>query len=292
LAPRSSLVFLVPTDDAEPDQEHGHGRYPLAIGVYAMQFPLSRRLVLGGAGAAMALGVARDSPAGEATADLFAFRACGTGNIVFAVVAPAILLPPGPAAVTFHAEPRSWVADLSGASGSRFLTGNVGGWMAIVLETPRDFVASGQSLDVWAEIHTHGRGRTRIGNPFLAKILAHNPMLSQLYHASSPAQDRALFTDPLIERIVVTSRVANPDLHARRLADMLLPDVLTYRPDQPTGYTFARQNGRHPADETAAVVETILTGTPVLRPAVSSVPLTDTFPYFPGLACPRRLAFS
>jgi hypothetical protein len=257
-----------------------------------MEFPLSRRLVLGGASAAMALGVTRDSPAGEAAPDLYAFRACGTDNIVFAVVAQTSLLPPGCAAVTFHAEPRSWVADWSGAPGSRFLAGNVGGRTAIVLEIPADYVASGQSLNVWAEIHTQGRGRTRVGNPFLAKILARDPMLSQLYHASSPAQDRALFTDPLIERIVATSRAANPNLHARRLADMLLPDVLTYRPDQPAGYTFARQNGRHPADETAAVVETVLTGTPSLRPAASSVPLTDTFPYFSGLACPRRLAFS
>jgi hypothetical protein len=259
-------------------------------GVHAMEASVSRRFVLAGFGAAMSVGVTRDAPASAATPpDLFAFRACGIGNIVFAVVAPANVLPAGQAVVTFHAGTRALVADASASAGSQLFAGDVGGRTAVVLEIPADFVRPGDSLDVWAEINSQDRGRTRVGGPFLTKILARDPALSRLYHASSPAQDRPLFANALIDRIAATSRVANPILHARRLVDLLLPDVITYRPDLPAGYTFADQNGRHPADETAAVVETMLTGTPVLRPATSPVPLTDTFPYFARSACPHRL---
>jgi hypothetical protein len=72
----------------------------------------------------------------------------------------------------------------------------------------------------------------------------------------------------------------DPDLHGRRVATMLLPDLLRYDPKRPAGFTFAACNGRHPAEPDSTVVNSILNGfpdgeRPVRRPALQS-----SFPYF------------
>ena len=46
----------------------------------------------------------------------------------------------------------------------------------------------------------------------------------------------------------------DPELHGRRLACILLPDVLRYDPKLPAGFTFAAQNGRHPEEASDIVV--------------------------------------
>ena len=52
------------------------------------------------------------------------------------------------------------------------------------------------------------------------------------------------------------------EAHGKRLASRLLPDVLHYNPKLPAGFTFAAQNGRHPGDASARIVDTICNGSP------------------------------
>ncbi len=139
------------------------------------------------------------------------------------------------------------------------------------------------TLQVWAEIFDQYGTRFRVGNPFAAKLSAGDSTLSKIYHASSPDEDRALLSDVFGKRIAVMAAagggVADPDAHGRRLAELLLPDVMSYRPAHPAGFTFASRNGRHPADNTAAVVSTVLKG--VVTTPAASMPfrVCQEFPY-------------
>jgi hypothetical protein len=252
------------------------------------------------------LGVARSSSASttvRSAADLFVFRSNDSSNLVFAVLSPESAAPVSPARfdVSIHAGPRSWT--LSGVRSlqtgaiaerrhSRLFAGEVVGrnavlgvrYTAIVVESPSDFVPAGEILDVWAEVRNENGARTRVGSPFLAGILARDPALSSAYHATSSAEDPALFTSLLASRLATIGTaggIANSHEHARRLAARILPDVIHYRTDLPVGFNFASQNGRHPADDTATVVQTILTGSVARRPTSRPIRLTANFPYFP-----------
>jgi hypothetical protein len=164
----------------------------------------------------------------------------------------------------------------SGTSSDEFLT-------ALVIELPSGFVSHHRAISVWGEAFSSNGSRRRFGSPFLGCLLVGNDALAKLYHSSSPSLDSDILTGPLIE--VISQRVfeagfdGNPDAHARRLAALLLPDVMRYDSTRPHGFTFAAQNGRHPSDASAVVVDTILFGSP-LRPARSPFRLQPQFPYF------------
>jgi hypothetical protein len=253
------------------------------------------------------LGVARSSSASttvRSAADLFVFRSSDNSNLVFAVLSPesvASSVSPARFDVSIHAGPKSWTESsvrslqtgaITERRHSRIFAGEVVGpsaisavrHTAIVVESPPDLVPAGEVLDVWAEVRNEDGTRFRVGNPFLGGILARDPALSSAYHATSSAEDRTLFTRLLVSRLVTlgtASGIANSHEHARRLAARMLPDVIHYRPDLPVGFNFASQNGRHPADDTATVVQTILTGSVARRPTSRPIRLTANFPYFP-----------
>lgn len=106
------------------------------------------------------------------------------------------------------------------------------------------------------------------------------PVLTNTYHA---AEDRALFADALAKRVATmaaaSGSVADPNAHGQRLAALVLPDVIECRPDLPMGFSFASQNGRHPAGDTTAVVETVLMGAVTRRTAAAAFQLSEAFPY-------------
>jgi hypothetical protein len=101
-----------------------------------VEVPIQRRVVLGGIAAAVALCVSGDAPMVAAgTPDLFAFRACGIDNLVFAIVAQAGVLPPNDATVTFHVGRRAWVVNASAPPGSGIFTEDLGRRTAAIVET-------------------------------------------------------------------------------------------------------------------------------------------------------------
>lgn len=250
-------------------------------------------LTLGCALRSVSLAPARRQP------ELFVFRSPDESKLVCAVVVPAACSTHFD--VRIHAGPKSWTvggvrAVVPGAvtkcNDGAVFAGEVLGHSraaaprstAVVIEGRPDLVRPGESLDVWAELRVKDGSRLRVGSPFVAALLAVDPAMSQRYHAASPAEDRGLFTEALAGRIsaaAIGGGVADPGLHARRLVICLLPDVIRYRPDLPVGFSFASQNGRHPADDAMAVVETVLTGAVAPRAKSNRVRLTGGFPYFP-----------
>jgi hypothetical protein len=231
--------------------------------------------------------------------ELYVFPSMQAGTTVIALTWP-IQDSCGKSEVTIHAGPRRWpVRVLEGKAkaaewddaGCRFFAGSILSnaargakpLNAVVIEAPNGIFAGAGKVDVWAERLECG-SRQRAGSPFLAKLMAGSYALETRYHASSPVDDSIVLTDLVSSAIADNARAAglapDPELHGRRLARILLPDVLHYDPNLPAGFTLAAQNGRHPQDASDIVVNALLryASCPAIREPVR---LTRTFPYFP-----------
>ena len=133
----------------------------------------------------------------------------------------------------------------------------------VLIELANPAITTNGSMNIWAEHFSLGI-RHRIGAPFLSELVGDNYKLASLYHASISATDQALLLEPLSalisKRFYARGFASNVENRAVRLASALLPDVLRYDPNDPTGFTFAAQNGRHPSEDTTEVVAAILNG--------------------------------
>lgn len=114
-----------------------------------------------------------------------------------------------------------------------------------------------------------------------SRKLSRDPSLSEVYHEITPDLDHALLQEALAFRLATMSLGAeDPEMRGHRLASMLLPDVIRYRPGAPIGFNFAGRNGRHPSDPTQAVVDTVIAGVVLPGRASEAVKLASEFPYF------------
>jgi hypothetical protein len=259
---------------------------------------MTRRTILGGG---IACAVASAIPqnlfaeiAGlkQNRANLYVFPGEQTGTTVIATIWPS---PIGHNFhVKVHAGAQSWtVQTMDGTAagtswqqdGCRMFAGNVTRYAgAVVVEAPNRMLNGGGAIGVWAERFTETGSRQRAGSPFVAAIVAEDYELARRYHSLSPAEDRAGLLEGIAKAITSRARrsglVGDPEAHGKRLASRLLPDVLQYNPQLPAGFTFAAQNGRHPADASALIVDTILNGSPAFTSEVGSTQLQIQFPYF------------
>jgi hypothetical protein len=259
---------------------------------------ISRRAWLQVATAMAAIGLAPGwASDGEAPAspELFVFRAPSSTNTVIGLSIPCDHGRFAAATARIHVGAKTWSPDLAVPARTRFANddrarifsgcGMMGARFvdAVVLELDARELESPDTLDVWAEISGGEEPRRRIGNPIVAELVRCDRELAQIHHEISPADDRAILT-PVVTRIVAARAkrlgiVSDPDAYARRLADAILPDVISFRPASPLGFSYACQNGRHPAERTSEIVRTLLGG-PSLSVAEEqrAMPL-DRFPY-------------
>jgi hypothetical protein len=262
-------------------------------------------MVSAGAAAAGLLQTAATAAAAESPlpgrAELFAFPAPDADAAVFAVTFP-ISSTKGrapTATIRIHAGSRIWTVRDTGApivmasaeAGALVYGGRITQLSEphrlVVVVAPVISLPEGQ-LPIWAELSDERRGRLRIGNPIVAELLARDPQLARVFHKAHPANDRALFTEALVERLAAHGAAwgaLEPRLHAERLANLLLPDVLPFDPSRPVGFTFAGQNGRRPSDQVADIANSVLAG--VVATAGSAAPAfqpADAFPYFQTFA--------
>ena len=73
--------------------------------------------------------------------------------------------------------------------------------------------------------------------------------------------------------------MSDPDAYARRLADAIPPDVISFKPASPLGFSYAGQNGRHPAERTSEIVRTLLGGSSFSVANEQGATPLDRFPY-------------
>ncbi len=203
--------------------------------------------------------------------------------------------------VTIHAGARMWDAELPGSAmdaalseqhGCRIFAGSVATQpgtdgavlKAVIIEIPKKVLAGSGALDIWAERVLHTGQRQRVGSPFIAALVAEDAGLARSYHNISPSDDRAMLMEDVVKAIAAKGRksrmAGDPDAYARRVASRLLPDVLHYDPQWPSGFTFAAQNGRHPEELSDLVVDTILNGSPAPGSPKADVRLQKPFPFF------------
>lgn len=195
--------------------------------------------------------------------------------------------------VKIHAGKQSWnvqVVDNRADSASfilddcRIFAGNVSEHAtAVIVESPNRMLSGRGAIGVWAERFTDAGSRQRTGSPFIAAMVAENHQLERHYDFISPAEDPAELASDVANAIAARARkhgfVGDPDAYGRRLASRLLPDVLHYDPELPTGFTFAAQNGRHPGENSALVVDTILNGSPAFTTEAPIPQWQTRFPY-------------
>jgi hypothetical protein len=259
---------------------------------------ITRRTILGGSIACAVASVIPQTLLGEMSglqqgrANLYVFPGAQMGTTVIATTWPN---PTGRNLdVRVHTGAQSWRVQIldstpNGASwqqhGCRIFAGNVAEHVgAIVIEAPNRILNGGGPIGVWAERFTQTGWRQRLGSPFVAAVVAEDGELARRYHSLSPADDRAELMDSVAG--VIASRAersglaGDPVAYGKRLASRLLADVLHYNPRLPSGFTFAAQNGRHPADASALVVDTILNGTPAFTAEERIAQLQTPFPYF------------
>jgi hypothetical protein len=154
---------------------------------------------------------------------------------------------------------------------------------AMVLELNTGELNPTSTFNVWAEILRGDRLRERVGNPIVAALVQNDRDLGRIYHSISPADDRAVLT-PVATRVIAARAkrygiATDPVAYAKRLADAILPDAIRFKPGSPLGFSFANQNGRHPAENTAQIVDTLLG--PSHTPFVDQqrTVQSDRFPY-------------
>lgn len=183
----------------------------------------------------------------------------------------------------FYAGLRSnpWFADVAGVFNNFQFTGadtfadaNIFG---IVLEVPNRALGANPQIGIWARTMAPGHheaapvdqvGRSLIGVVFLP---AQSDQHSFLH--TPPAQQRALF----LPKFVTTLRGAGySEADATRLALQLLPDILPYDYEQPTGYP----NGRQLTDDLLDAMLALSTNGQVTGDLVGAhADLLDDFPY-------------
>jgi hypothetical protein len=235
-------------------------------------------------------------------AHLYVFRPAGTERVVLAVTGPSSWgsrLPSGSRRETrFHLGAHTLTVPTARGTtsagtqtpyGMRTFNGSIvmhiGSVPRVLRASLLELPFNALSLDnIWAEHIQSGGGRHRVASPFLAALLAQSAPLARAYDAGSPETDLAALGQPVastIARMAERSRYpGDARAYGQRLARTLLPDVVSYDPRRPQGFTFAARNGRHPDDADFAVAHSLLTGTPVSGSLRRTASLQPSFPYF------------
>ena len=156
---------------------------------------------------------------------------------------------------------------------------------AIALQLP-DAALGGTRIALWARISMDGPQRqvSRIGQAMLRPLFFNPPdteaQLNTL-NAGAPAADQETHGER-VRRIAGTAarlaELADPDIHAERVAAAFLPDVLTYRPGQPAAFYPGDGNGRALGDDAFDIAVAFLAGS-TLGNACAPRLATPAFPY-------------
>lgn len=128
--------------------------------------------------------------------------------------------------------------------------------LALAVEIPASALGGGPELGVWGTISQPGTAMSkemdagsgevynqvdRHGIPGNAVVFIPKPLTPE-YNRTDPRGDTERFSDEVVAKLV---SFGQPREEARRIADMVLPDILTINTSQPTQYP----NGRAPSDD-------------------------------------------
>jgi hypothetical protein len=188
----------------------------------------------------------------------------------------------------FYAGLRSdpWFADVDGVFNNFQFTGkdtfadvNI---LGIVLDVPNIALGSNPQIGIWARTVTVVDGESgqvdQVGRPLVTAVF--NPTPDEQHHfvETPPAQQRAIY----LPRFATTLQgMGYTDAEAARIAGELLPDILPYDRERPSGYP----NGRTLTDDVLNQMLALITNGRVTDDLVG--PHTNLLNDFPYLGSPH-----
>lgn len=159
-----------------------------------------------------------------------------------------------------------------------FIDKNVFG---IVLEVPNSALGSNPHVGIWSRCAIRQAGRLvqidRMGRPAINTVFNHGAE-KNTFNSITPDQDRALFEDGFISTLESFGYSAS---QATGIAEILLPDILTYDYSSSAGFL----NGRGLADDAIDIELNLVTNGAVTTDGVGAH--SDLLPSFPYLGNPH-----
>jgi len=160
-----------------------------------------------------------------------------------------------------------------------FLDKNVFG---IVLEVPNSALGANPQIGYWARVLKHDKGGwaqiDRMGRPAINTVFNHGEDKNR-FNTTEPETDRALFTNNVVE--VLEALGGYSAAEANGIAQILLPDILTYNYTSAAGFL----NGRRLQDDVIDIELNLVTHGGVTGDGVSAH--TDLLSEFPYLGNPH-----
>ncbi|MEM7118033.1 MAG: DUF4331 family protein [Chloroflexota bacterium] len=173
-----------------------------------------------------------------------------------------------------------------GTNGRSFCDGNETDFFAglnvsaIVLEVPSEWLGA-EDVGIWAWIKYRGRA-DRMGRPAINTVFIPSnpfepdePSLKNRFNSNKPHRDQDRFRDEIVDTLALFYPAGDPTIDA--LADILLPDILTYNSTSTEGFLNGRQLANDVIDtELGLVTNNIVTSDCV---DANDVPFSNEFPY-------------
>jgi hypothetical protein len=159
-----------------------------------------------------------------------------------------------------------------------FLTLNVFGQ---VLELPNSALGTNPNIGVWARVLHNENGTLdqadRMGRPAINTVFNHGNDKNR-FNEVDPTQDRKLFTPNIV---AVLNFFGYSQAQQTQIANILLPDILTYDFNSASGFL----NGRQLADDVIDTELALVTNGQITSDGVG--PHTDYLSVFPYLGTPH-----
>jgi hypothetical protein len=155
----------------------------------------------------------------------------------------------------------------------------------IVVQVPNSALSPTPKIGVWARVLIPGSGGAmtqidRVGRPAINTVFNHGDD-KNTFNAIDPTQDRPLFLDKFI---AVLESFGHAAADATAIANILLPDILTYDYSSTAGFL----NGRQLADDVIDIELNLVSNGAVTTDKVG--PHTDYLSSFPYLGTPHPAA--
>jgi hypothetical protein len=155
---------------------------------------------------------------------------------------------------------------------------------AIVIELP-DHKLWADTIRVWADtsIKEDGARRQveRMGLPTINTVFNHTDATKEAYNRAHPRRDVADYSDDVSGVVALITDLAgtaaDPEAYGDAIADVLLPDVISYNTSKPAN--FAELNGRALADDVIDVALTVVANTPLSDCVGNDSTFRASFPY-------------
>ena len=149
---------------------------------------------------------------------------------------------------------------------------------SIVLELPSRLLTSAADnpkIGVWASTKAGHTQIDRMGRPAINTVFLHGDR-KNLFNDGLPVNDQRDFRGDVVDTLVA---LGNSDSRANALADVLLPDILTFDTSSPAGFL----NGRRLSDDVIDAELNLITNGAVTTDCVGNdSTFLNTFPYVGG----------